>query len=95
MSGRAMPSKPHYSFPILDAVDILECMKELKVDLSEEELNSPTPELITRVFESLLEVCMGIAKEELNQPKFSGLGALSFPELHEESIPKLSLFRAT
>jgi kinetochore protein Nuf2 len=36
---------------------------------------------------------MGITADELNQPKFDGLGALSYPDLHEESVPRLNLFR--
>ena len=36
----------------------------------------------------------GITKEEMSQPAFSGINALNYPELHEESIPELAFFRA-
>jgi len=37
---------------------------------------------------------LGITKEEMSQPAFSGINALNYPELHEESIPELAFFRA-
>ena len=35
----------------------------------------------------------GIPRDELNQPAFSGLSVLNYPELHEDSIPHLNNFR--
>lgn len=46
------------------------------------------------MMESLAEICTGISKEEMAQPTFAGLQAVTHPELHEESVPKTNLFRA-
>ena len=48
--------------------------------------------LIRPVYESLCELCVGLTKEDMNQPKFAGLEALSYPDLHESSIPNLAFF---
>ena len=45
------------------------------------------------MLEQLTEVCAGISREELNQPAFAGLSVLSYPELHEDSIPHINNFR--
>lgn len=42
----------------------------------------------------IIIIIIGITKEEMSQPAFSGINALNFPELHEESIPELAFFRA-
>lgn len=42
----------------------------------------------------LAELCTGISREEMSQPAFAGMSALSYPDLHEESIPQLHSLRA-
>ena len=86
----------NYSFPMLKGNEILQCMHELGIRLSEEELTTPEkfkPE-IRRAFTNLIELCTGITRDEMCQPAFVGLSALNYPELHEDSIPELAFLRA-
>jgi kinetochore protein Nuf2 len=83
-----------YSFPLLGDADILQCMSDLEISLSQEELKAVPKESVRRVLEQLIDMCTGITKEEMNQPAFAGLSALSYPELHDDSIPTLAFFRA-
>ena len=83
-----------FSFPLLKPAEVLSCMNELQIPLSEEELKGASAEVVHRVFEYVVDICMGITKEELDQPAAAGLQALEYGELHDESIPQLSFFRA-
>ncbi len=123
MGGRGhQPAQPvqAFSFPLLKTPDILQCMHELQVRLTEGEINEADKhrDAIRRAYEQLVEICTGtfrlilpsaqptpptlptttchagITKDEMSQPAFSGINALNYPELHEESIPELAFFRA-
>ncbi|CAN0287498.1 unnamed protein product, partial [Hapterophycus canaliculatus] len=48
---------------------------------------------VTMLFERLVETTLGVTKEEMSQPVFAGLECLTYPELHDESIAFLALFR--
>lgn len=89
-------NRQSYSFPLLKSSEIIFCLNELGIKITEDELANPEKfkERIKIIFESLIEICTGITREEINQPAFSGLTVLNFPELHEDSIPELNLFRA-
>jgi kinetochore protein Nuf2 len=88
--------KQVYSFPLLKVGDILLCLNELGIPVTEDELTHPekNKEQIRRIYEVLTELCTGTSREELSQPGFSGLKRLSYPELHEESIPLMNSLRA-
>ena len=85
-----------YSFPLLKTAEIVFCLNELGLGVTEEILLHPDKfkDQYWGIFSHLVEVCTGVSAEELNQPAFSGLGVLIYPELHEESIPQLHTFRA-
>ena len=94
--GRPTPrrkKKPTYSFPILSPEEIVACMSELGIELTEQEVVSPKPRIVHEVYVKLAEYCMGITAEEMSQGKFEGLAALSFPELHERSVPEIAYWR--
>ena len=83
-----------FSFPLLKAPDVLQCMDELQIELTAEEMTTTPPEAVRRVFETVIDICMGVTKEELDQPAAVGLAELEHGELHEDSIPQLAYFRA-
>mmetsp|Transcript_12155 Transcript_12155/g.37045 ORF Transcript_12155/g.37045 Transcript_12155/m.37045 type:complete len:455 (-) Transcript_12155:122-1486(-) len=89
------PSKggQQYSFPILSPEEIIQCLSELQIPFSEEQLRKPTGDGVRSVFEQFLELVVGSSREELNQPVFGAADVLSYPELHEESISVLSFHR--
>jgi kinetochore protein Nuf2 len=69
---------------------------ELGINVTKEDLLHPenSRDTIRKMFEFLVEICLGIPRDELAQPAFSGLQTLTYPELHEESIPHLNFLRA-
>jgi DNA repair exonuclease SbcCD ATPase subunit len=96
-TGRSvlLPPRQEFSFPILKPQEIFGCLKELGVSLTEEEYLNPekNKDQIRRMWEQLTEICTGSSRDELNQPAFSGLSVLNYPELHEDSIPHINNFR--
>lgn len=85
-----------YSFPVMKPAEIISILKELNIEMSDDELQNPekNKEHTRHILESLAAMCTGITREEMAQPAFSGLSVLNYPELHEESIPQLNSFRA-
>lgn len=83
-----------YSFPLLKLSEILQCIREMQIPMTEEDLQTGNAPALRRIFEVFIEVIMGLTKEEMSQPAFSGLNALNYPELHDDSIPELTFFRA-
>ena len=86
-----------FSFPLLTNEEILTCLKELEFSISEEELRDPERHrvAIRVVLEQLMEMCVGVTREDLSTAKVSvGRESICYPELHEESITELALFRA-
>lgn len=84
-----------YSFPVLKPSDIFACIRNMQIPVSEEDIRKCDVLAIRRIFEVFIENIMGTTREEMSQPAFSGLSALNYPELHEESIPELTFFRTT
>eukprot|EP00904_Undaria_pinnatifida_P007283 jgi/Undpi1/3685/HiC_scaffold_16.g07055.m1 len=84
-----------YSFPVLNSKQIVGYLSDVHIHVSEEVLSDPKQHAsqVSMVFEKLVETTMGVTKEEMSQPAFAGLGCLSNPELHDDNITFLALFR--
>lgn len=80
-----------YSFPLLSTSEIVSCLAEFDLPLEEAQLAKPTHDAMRAVYESVVHVLVEVSREELLQPVFSAIDALEFPELHDESIPAMSL----
>lgn len=91
-----VPPRHTFSFPLLKTDEITKCLNELGIPLTQDDLMNPdrNPESCRKMLEIMAEICTGISKEELLQPLFPGLQGIPYPELHEESIPKLNNFRS-
>jgi myosin heavy subunit len=96
LGGRTAQQKQSWSFPTLKISEILMCLNELGIPATEDDLVNPekNKDQCRHILEQLAEICTGTTREEMNQPAFSGLSALTYPELHEESIPQINSFRA-
>jgi len=94
--GVIAPPRHTYSFPNLKVNDIMICLKELGINTTEDDLTHPekNKDVLMHMLEQLTEICTGTTREEMNQPAFSGLSVLEYPELHEDSIPQINSFRA-
>lgn len=85
--------KRSYSFPLLKPSDIFTVLREMKIPVTPEEIRSCNPEAVRTVFEVFIEATMGVARDEMLQPKFSAISAFTFPELHSDSVPEMNFFR--
>jgi kinetochore protein Nuf2 len=95
-SSIMIPPRQTYSFPLLKTSNIILCLNELGLSVTEDELSNPEKyrDQIRRIYEHLTELCTGITREEMAQPAFAGLQRLTYPELHDESIQQINSFRA-
>lgn len=84
-----------YSFPELKSSEILQCMDDLRIPLSDQELNKPNPMIVQRILESFADIFMGIPKEHFNsvQPSFGVMEMLEYPDLHLDSISLITFYR--
>ena len=89
--------KKTYPFPILDADEITACMHDLDMDsCTVDKVSKAKPAFAKTVYECLAEYCMSVTREQMNQADFTSLEAMDGiqnPELHEQSIPKVTYFR--
>ncbi|CAM9459893.1 unnamed protein product [Discosporangium mesarthrocarpum] len=90
------PEASSFSFPVLSLKQLLQNLSALNIHATEEMLMVPEKyrDDIVKVFERLVEASGGGRREEMNQPVFAGYDCLSYPELHQESIPELAFFEA-
>jgi kinetochore protein Nuf2 len=82
-----------YIFPTLNNAEILQCMEELRIPFTEQDLSKPSSIKVIKVFEDFLDILMGITREELEQPHFSVMENLENPELHQQSLEDITFFR--
>jgi kinetochore protein Nuf2 len=96
-ASQSKPAPESFSFPMLKGGEILQCMAELSVPLTEADLMEPEKNKanIRRAMLYLIELCTGVTRDSLCTPAFAGLECLSYEELHEDSIPELAYLRAT
>lgn len=88
MSGR------QFSFPILSTEQVLSCMEEYGIPLTEPDIKKPQPEKMVAIYDRFVEDIMGVFREDLQQPQFGALDAFEQPELHEESVPQMLFYKA-
>ncbi|KDO35503.1 hypothetical protein SPRG_00350 [Saprolegnia parasitica CBS 223.65] len=82
-----------YSFPVLKMSDLFLHLKGMNITFVEDDIRNCEPSAVRRVIEDFILVIMGIGKDELCQPALSGLSALEYPQLHEDSIPEIAYYR--
>ena len=82
-----------FSFPLLKHADIVTCLNNLNIPVTLAQMKAPTEETLRPVLDKLCEYLKGTSREELKQMQFSGMDAFAYPELHEESIVEMGLFK--
>ncbi|KAJ1446362.1 Nuf2 family-domain-containing protein [Pelagophyceae sp. CCMP2097] len=80
-----------YSFPLLKLAEIVDCLHELGIAVTEAELAQCDRhrEAVKRVLEALTAMCSGVSRDDVAR-----LSTLPYAELHDESVTELGLFRA-
>lgn len=89
--------KPAYSFPELRSPEILQCLEDLRIPLTDADLSKPTPLIVQRIYEAFAEIFMGAeAAAGSNAETLARLAAgelIQYPELHSESVNLISFYR--
>ncbi|KAL6041854.1 kinetochore-associated Ndc80 complex subunit nuf2 [Balamuthia mandrillaris] len=82
-----------WSFPALPPKDIVACLHDLELHVSEADLQKPTQALMRTIYMRLMEIVMYTSREELEQPNLVAMDPMEHPSLHTESIPVLTFLR--
>ena len=85
--------KVEHLFPELPVQEILQCMEDLRIPLSERDISKPNSAQVQKVFEQFAEIFMGINKDSYVQPQFGAMEFLEHPELHAESLSLITFYR--
>lgn len=88
------PPRPLYSFPELKAVEILQCMSDLNIQLTDTELLKPTPVVVQRVYEAFAEIFVGSTKDQYVASEHSeAISAVEYSEIYLDAISLVRFFR--
>jgi kinetochore protein Nuf2 len=82
------------AFPLLKNVEVLQCLNELGIQSTEDDLTNPTAVKVQHIYASFNELLLHRKREDMAQPDFEGLQQLEFPELHEQSVPMIGYITA-
>ena len=84
-----------FSFPVMPIPEIQECLAAFGINLDEDDILKPKPDVMRNVFEQLIIICMNVTKEELYRPRpLDTDDVLRYEELHDESMPIVHFVRA-
>ena len=81
-----------YSFPPLSNAEILQCMDELKIPMTEADILKPTSSRVAKLYESFAEIMTGATRAEFEQPNFEVMELLENPEIHLSALAEMGLF---
>ena len=84
---------PTYSFPILGNNEIIACLGELDIPLTEQDLLRPHPDTLYRAYEEIVCLLCGQTREAMYAPDLEAADVLEFPELYEDAIGNLKFLR--
>ena len=92
--AKAIAAKEVYSFPILEAEEIADVLREMGAAVSEEEFAKPNAVTFRQYCELFVQEILGVGKEELYQAHAEFTEVLEgTEELHEASIPIVHFVR--
>jgi len=88
-----------YRFPILKNVEIMNCLSEAGIEITENELIEPHrhKDKIKQVFVSLVELGLGLTQDSFSQTPIAEMKyikSLPYPDLHSDSFPSIKFFLA-
>jgi len=88
-----------YRFPILKNAEIIECLSEAGIDITESELTEPHrhKDKVKSIFLSLVELGLGFNEDHfknLSSAQMKYRQSLPYPDLHEDSFCNFKFFRA-
>ncbi|KAJ3047943.1 kinetochore-associated Ndc80 complex subunit nuf2 [Rhizophlyctis rosea] len=87
--------KQAWSYPILKPSELRDCMQDLQIPFSDEDLQKPSQHRVLAVYEAFAEILMGVTRESAlqQQHNFAIMQILEYPDMHAESIGLMSFYR--
>lgn len=87
-------SRPIYSFPELKNNEILQCMDDLRIPLTLDDLTKPSPAVVQRIYESFADIFMGMGKDHYGQQSsLKVTDGLEHPDLQIDSVSLVAFYR--
>lgn len=72
-------TKASYIFPTLKPQEILQCMNNLQIPFTDEDLSKPTPTRMQAVYEGFTDNLMGVTREQYEMPGYQVLEEYEYP----------------
>ncbi|KAJ1908856.1 kinetochore-associated Ndc80 complex subunit nuf2 [Tieghemiomyces parasiticus] len=91
-AGGTVGGRAPYSFPALPPAEILQCMNDLQIPFTEEDLMKPTPQRMQVVYEAFVDIFMGITSDQFEDPKVELANLIEFPEIHADSTVLMTFY---
>ncbi|KAG0254730.1 kinetochore-associated Ndc80 complex subunit nuf2 [Actinomortierella ambigua] len=80
-------NKPEtFHFPMLKSQAILSCMKDVEVPFTEEELARPNATKMQIVYEAMLDIAVGSAREDLFLQDVEAMGLVAYPDIVVDAV---------
>ncbi|KAF9973961.1 kinetochore-associated Ndc80 complex subunit nuf2 [Actinomortierella ambigua] len=80
-------NKPEtFHFPLLKSQAILSCMKDVEVPFTEEELARPNATKMQIVYEAMLDIAVGSAREDLFLQDIEAMGLVAYPDIVVDAV---------
>jgi kinetochore protein Nuf2 len=89
--GNTIHNHTQFIFPILKSGEILQCMKELGIEIQKVELTEPQrhKEKLRKVFWQLLDICCGLTEDDLQKLAPKVHDTVRFPQIHDNFLDLL------
>ncbi|KAG0223877.1 kinetochore-associated Ndc80 complex subunit nuf2 [Actinomortierella wolfii] len=86
-ANNASGNKPEaFHFPMLKSQAILACMKDVDVPFTEEELARPNANKMQIVYEELLDIAVGSAREDIFLGDIEAMGLVAHPDIVVDAV---------
>ncbi|KAJ1967919.1 kinetochore-associated Ndc80 complex subunit nuf2 [Dispira parvispora] len=79
-----------FIFPTLKPTEILQCMNDLQIPFSEDDLKKPNPKRMQVAYEAFVDILMGITSEQFEISEMDIADCVEHPEIHRDSIRLLT-----
>ena len=71
----------------------MSCLRDFDETITVEDLHAGNVAVLRKIYEAFLQLFSGVSKDDMGHMDYYGLTELSYPELHEDSVPEFTFFR--
>jgi kinetochore protein Nuf2 len=88
----SQPSKGTFIFPMLKNQEIIDCMEDMQIPFTSEDLQRPTQSRMQAVYENFCDILMGVTREEIEAVDSSALD-LEYADIYQNSLVLMSFYK--